>query len=280
MLDTYRPEFRFLTISGWNQERLGELGLPSELISPGVDLDTFRPVDGVERRDDMVLALGRSDPLKNLPLTLDAWRRLPEPRPELCLFGHQPELATHPGIRYVTSPSDAEVNELLNAATVFVQTSTHEGFCLPVLESMATGGAVVCTDAHGNRDYCVDGVNCLMPEPAPGAVADALRGPSPIPTCAGASGRPLVPPRPATTGSRGSRRWSVSCLRSPGPPRSLSATTSCTIPVDRLEILGHARRDPIEDPEPEHEHHHDDRDRLGEVGVGAQEMTPRSGWRG
>jgi GT2 family glycosyltransferase len=174
VLDTYRPEFRFLTISGWNQERLGELGLPSELISPGVDLDTFRPVDGVERRDDMVLSLGRSDPLKNLPLTLDAWRRLPEPRPELCLFGHQPELATHPGIRYVTSPSDAEVNELLNAATVFVQTSTHEGFCLPALESMATGGAVVCTDAHGNRDYCTDGVNCLIPDATPGAVAAAL----------------------------------------------------------------------------------------------------------
>jgi glycosyltransferase involved in cell wall biosynthesis len=34
---------------------------------------------------------------------------------------------------------------------------------------------VVCTDAHGNRDYCVDGVNCLMPESTPGAVADALR---------------------------------------------------------------------------------------------------------
>ena len=80
----------------------------------------------------------------------------------------KPELATDPGIRYVTSPSDAEVNELLNQATVFLQTSTHEGFCLPVLESMATGGAVVCTDAHGNRDYCVDGVNCLMPEPTPG----------------------------------------------------------------------------------------------------------------
>ena len=48
---------------------------------------------------------------------------------------------------------------------MFVQTSTHEGFCLPPLEAMATGGAVVCTDAHGNRDFCRDGENCLMPEP-------------------------------------------------------------------------------------------------------------------
>ena len=30
---------------------------------------------------------------------------------------------------------------------------------------MATGGAVVCTDAHGNRDFCIDGENCLIPEP-------------------------------------------------------------------------------------------------------------------
>ena len=114
----------------------------------------------------MVLALGRSNPLKNLPLTLAAWRALPEPRPELCLFGIEPELATEPGMRYVESPSDERGRTSCSAqATVFVQTSTHEGFCLPPLESMATGGAVVCTDAHGNRDFCVDGENCLMPAP-------------------------------------------------------------------------------------------------------------------
>jgi glycosyltransferase involved in cell wall biosynthesis len=39
---------------------------------------------------------------------------------------------------------------------------------------MATGAAVVCTDAHGNRDFCVDGVNCLMPDPDPAAVSAAL----------------------------------------------------------------------------------------------------------
>ena len=60
-------------------------------------------------------------------------------------------------MRYISSPTDEEVGELLSAATVFVQTSSHEGFCLPALESMATGGAVLCTDAHGNRDFCVDG---------------------------------------------------------------------------------------------------------------------------
>jgi GT2 family glycosyltransferase len=174
VLDSYRPEFHYLTTSDWNRERLQELGLRSALVSPGIDGATFHPLPDVGRREDMVLALGRSNPLKNLPLTLAAWRALPEPRPELVLFGSEPELATEPGIRYVENPTDAEVNELLNETTMFLQTSAHEGFCLPILEAMATGAAVVCTDAHGNRDFCVDGDNCLMPAAGPGPVAAAI----------------------------------------------------------------------------------------------------------
>jgi GT2 family glycosyltransferase/glycosyltransferase involved in cell wall biosynthesis len=164
VLASYRPEFRYMTISSWNRDRLRETGVDASLIPPGIALDNFCPLDGVRRRADMVLAIGRSQPLKNLPLTIAAWRALPEPRPELCLFGIEPELADgygH-GIRYVESPSDEEVTRLLNEATVFVQTSTHEGFCLPALEAMATGCTVVCTDAHGNRDFCEDAANCLM----------------------------------------------------------------------------------------------------------------------
>jgi len=38
-----------------------------------------------------------------------------------------------------------------------------EGFYLPALEGMAMGTLVVCPDCAGNRQYCVDKVNCLMP---------------------------------------------------------------------------------------------------------------------
>ncbi len=174
VIDSYRPEFSYMTISGWNAERLRELGLDAVLIPPGIDLECFRERPEVKRREDMVLALGRTNPLKNLPLTIEAWRALPEPRPELCMFGIEPELATEAGMRYIESPSDEEVGELFSQATVFIQTSTHEGFCLPALESMATGGAVVCTDAHGNRDFCEDNANCLMPEATHEAVGAAL----------------------------------------------------------------------------------------------------------
>jgi GT2 family glycosyltransferase len=174
VLDSYRPEFRYMTISAWNRERLRELGLDADLIPPGIDLETFRPRPEVQRREDMVLALGRTNPLKNLPLTLAAWRALKQPRPELCMFGIEPELADTDGMTYVEAPDDERVGELFAQATVFVQSSRHEGFALPPLEAMATGAAVVCTDAHGNRDFCVDGENCLMPEPSPESLSAAI----------------------------------------------------------------------------------------------------------
>jgi glycosyltransferase involved in cell wall biosynthesis len=172
ILASYREELRTLTTSGWNRERLAALGLNADAVPPGVDLEQFRELSGVERRPDRILALGRSQPLKNLPLTLEAAALVPGA--ELVLFGSEPDLGREHGVAYVERPSDDEVNELLNDAAVFVQTSHHEGFCLPPLEAMAAGCPVVCTDAHGNRDYSVDGENCLMPEASVEAVAAAI----------------------------------------------------------------------------------------------------------
>jgi glycosyltransferase involved in cell wall biosynthesis len=146
-------------------------------VSPGVDLTRWHELPGAQRSDRAVLGLGRGNPLKDFPLTRAAYEALPEPRPELWLFGIEPEVADGIAgpVTYHRRPSDAEVNRLLNTATVFLQTSRHEGFCLPILEAMAAGAPVVCTDAHGNRDFCRDGVNCLIPVRHPHAVRDAVQ---------------------------------------------------------------------------------------------------------
>jgi glycosyltransferase involved in cell wall biosynthesis len=178
VLASYREEFSFITTSGWNRDRLREMGLdPTDVVSPGIDLEVFRALDDVRRHDDLMLAIGRGHWIKNLDLTVEAWQALGDPPPaELRLYGSEPDTRDKfSSLPYVMKPSDAEVNRLLNEATVFVQTSIHEGFCLPPLEAMAAGCAVVCTDAHGNLDYCEDGVNCLMPEATAEGVAAALR---------------------------------------------------------------------------------------------------------
>ena len=93
---------------------------------------------------------------------MDAWRRLPQPKPTLKSFGIEPKIARDEGISYEYKPSDSRIAELYNSSTVFVQTSFHEGFSLPIIEAMACGCPVITTDSHGNMDFCVPDVNCLL----------------------------------------------------------------------------------------------------------------------
>ena len=176
VLASYRREFRYLTISRANAEDLKGIGLEPVVIPCGIDLDVFHQLAGVERSPDLIVSNGRWHHLKNLDLVIKAWRGLSEPRPPFTLYGTERDRLTDSDIDYVDRPSDAALNELLNRAAVYAQASRHEGFCLTVLEAMAAGAAVVCTDAHGNRDFCEDGVNCLMtPQDDVDALASRLR---------------------------------------------------------------------------------------------------------
>ncbi len=162
VLSRYRKEFNYITESHWNGRQLEEMGVTPAMVGCGIDENIFRPLE-VEREEDVLLTLGRSHYLKNLPMTIDGWKAMGESRPRLWMFGIEPALAEGlEGAEYFLRPSDEEVNELYNRATVFVQTSRHEGFCLPVLEAMAAGAPVICTDAHGNADFCEHERNCLM----------------------------------------------------------------------------------------------------------------------
>lgn len=163
VVSCYRKEFRNLTISSYNLDELREIGLDATVLFCGYNDDLYKPLVGVEREQDVVLAVGRRFFQKNLAMTLKAWKLLAEKRPPLWLYGAEPEIAKEDKrIKYFKKPSNEEVNELYNKAAIFIQTSRHEGFCLPLLEAMAAGCPVICTDAHGNRDFCFKNKNCLM----------------------------------------------------------------------------------------------------------------------
>lgn len=165
VVSCYRKEFRNITISSYNLEEIRALGLDATLIPCGYEDKIYRVLKNAERKTDTMLAVGRTFFQKNFAMTFEAWKLLGEARPKMWLFGAEPDMAKlDPKITYETKPSNEEVNRIYNTATVFVQTSRHEGFCLPILEAMAAGCPVICTDAHGNRDFCFDGKNCLMVE--------------------------------------------------------------------------------------------------------------------
>jgi GT2 family glycosyltransferase len=160
VLASYRKEFHYLTDASWTAKQLQGLGLVATVVPPGIDHRIFRP-QSVARRPDLLLSVGRRHPLKNLALTLEAYRRLAR-RPALYLFGIDPEAGQGLAERYLFAPTDEEVAGLYATATAFVLTSIHEGYGLPILEAWACGCPVICTDADGNMDFCRDGENCLI----------------------------------------------------------------------------------------------------------------------
>jgi len=165
VVSCYRKEFRNMTTSQFNLDEIRAMGLKATSIPCGYDDTVNKPLKSVKREDNILASNGRMFFQKNLDFTIKGWQAMGEDRPELLLYGAEPEIARlDKKITYETRPSNEEVNTIFNRATVFIQTSRHEGFCLPLLEAMAAGAPVVCTDAHGNRDFCFNGKNCLMVE--------------------------------------------------------------------------------------------------------------------
>jgi glycosyltransferase involved in cell wall biosynthesis len=114
------------------------------VIPNGVPLDLFRP----RQRDGetSVLVWGR----KNATLG----KRLHE---ELTEHGLEATLL----LDYLPREEFARI---LGSAGIFVALpQSRESFHLPALEAMASRTAVVCSDAVGNRGFCIPGETCLSP---------------------------------------------------------------------------------------------------------------------
>jgi len=163
VVSCYRKEFNNITSAEYTLGEIRSLGLDAQLIPCGYDDTVYRPLKDSIRSDDTLLAVGRTFFQKNFKQTFEAWKSLGNNKPKLLLFGSEPQMEKwSEGIEYITKPSDQEVNELYNKGTIFIQTSYHEGFCLPIIEAMAAGCPVICTDSHGNRGFSNDGINCIM----------------------------------------------------------------------------------------------------------------------
>jgi glycosyltransferase involved in cell wall biosynthesis len=86
--------------------------------------------------------------------------RLPHARQ--FVFGNAKRPAALWGANYVWYPSIEKARELYNRCKVWIVSSRIEGFCLPMLEAMACGCAVVTTNHDGCPGLMKHGENCFV----------------------------------------------------------------------------------------------------------------------
>jgi glycosyltransferase involved in cell wall biosynthesis len=137
-----------------------------------------------ERR--VVLSLSAKRPHKNLATLIAALAQIPaEDRPLLVLPGyptrHEKELrerSTAAGVagdvRFLGWASGAEIEGLWAIAEAFVFPSLYEGFGLPVLEAMARGVPVACSNASSLPEVAGEAALLFDPRDERG-IAAALR---------------------------------------------------------------------------------------------------------
>ena len=76
-------------------------------------------------------------------------------------------------VTWIGDVTEADIPAVMGAATAFVMPSLYEGFCLPVVEAMACGTPVACSDIPAFREICRDSVTFFNPQD-PDSIAQAL----------------------------------------------------------------------------------------------------------
>lgn len=170
--------------------RRRRVGTRHLVVRNGVDLASFRPVDGparaaardrlgIDREAPLAVCLGRITRQKGQDVLLAAWPRLRPrcPAAQLCIVGDGEALpalraCAPPGVRFMPPVTDPRC--WYAAADVVVLPSRWEGLSLTLLEALASGCPVVVTDIPGLAEAVTAGVGVRVPAGDAHALAEAL----------------------------------------------------------------------------------------------------------
>jgi len=175
-----RSADRVVCPSSFVRDRAHErLGLPLErmrVIPHGIDHERFSPGAGPPSREPFLLYPARRWPHKNHETLFAALALLRAERPELRLVltggGHDGPLPAGVEARGLV-PLD-ELVSLYRRASALVFPSLYEGFGQPVLEAMACGCPVACSDIPALAEVAGGAARTFDPQDAH-AVATAVR---------------------------------------------------------------------------------------------------------
>ena len=160
-----------------------------KVIPNGVDVDRFRRAVPIARWQDgrhNLLFVGRHEPRKGLLDLLKAYRILRQTgcRCRLLVVGSGPQerearryvLTRRLGdVEFLGRVSDDELGQLFKTADVYISPATGgESFGIVLLEAMAAGAPIVCSDIHGYKGVVRrDRDGLLVPPRKPKAIAAA-----------------------------------------------------------------------------------------------------------
>ena len=119
-----------------------------------------------------------TSPMKNIRLAIDTLKlaKLRIPDLQASVFGSRPVASDLPlpnWVRYEQAPDQSRIPEIYASCDLWLFTSDHEGFGLPILEAMACRTPVLATRA-GAAPQLIDGINGALLHADAKAFADEI----------------------------------------------------------------------------------------------------------
>jgi alpha-1,6-mannosyltransferase len=159
---------------GLSRVSLQVLGVDTEVFSPARREEGLRTELGLAPDTRLLVYAGRFSGEKNIPVLVDAMRRLGKPYHLLLIGGSE---HGRPACNVTTLPYRRESTQLAAAmasADAFVHAGTHETFGLVVLEAMACGRPVVGVNAGAIAELLDSEVGVLAREASGAVFAQAV----------------------------------------------------------------------------------------------------------
>jgi len=136
----------------------------------GIDTDFFKIKRDINKRGNVVLIPLRQNLSKGAKYAIECTRKLltydSKADIKILMFGdykiNEIPKDIRDKIEYHYLPTNKQLLQLYNKASIFVLPSLVEGMSLPTLEAMACGCAVVVTDNGGINEYIIDEINGLI----------------------------------------------------------------------------------------------------------------------
>ena len=161
---------KIITITNWEVPYLNNLGISGDklvFIPNSVPEDFFKQkIKPFSNKNVRIMFLGRVAPVKNIPLLVDAFKRINNPDLTLEIVG--PIEKGYESIKNFSTKKIVFSKPIFNLsvkimklqeAGIFILPSIREGLPQSLLEALALGKIVVASDTLGSKEVIIDSKN-------------------------------------------------------------------------------------------------------------------------
>ncbi|MBR2289255.1 MAG: histidine phosphatase family protein [Clostridia bacterium] len=170
--EAVRDRFKLLkyiyTVSSFAKDKIKEhYHKDSEVICNAIDSSVFYYDSNLEKdksKINITIIGSEKFKFKNIDESLEAIRIIQNKYKNIELNWISQDIPEKNKEKAIVNPKPTQIGDILRKTDIFICNSEYESFCLPALEAMTCGAAVMTTDNGGIRDFVKNEENALIIE--------------------------------------------------------------------------------------------------------------------